>query len=89
MNIAEKVRFWEEQQRINAALIPRVVDSVKSLEALTRQIADANERLLVLQARLAALERGRRLDGFVRWSLLALTLAAAAAAATLALSGAS
>lgn len=89
MDIAEKVRFWEEQQRINAALIPRVVDGAKTLASLTQQLADANGRLLALQARLAALERGRRADALVRWGTLALSLGAAAVAIALTLRGVS
>ena len=52
--IAEKVRFWEEQDRINQALIPRVIRQYELLtnhikehdnlpELFSRQLADALE----------------------------------------------
>ena len=39
--IAEKVKFWEEQQRINGLLIPRIAESVK----VTRVLSDGLESL--------------------------------------------
>ena len=47
--IAEKVRFWEEQDRINQELIPRVL---KQHEILTAHIASHEEA----RAQLAALD---------------------------------
>ena len=47
--IAEKVRFWEEQDRINQELIPRVL---KQHELLTAHIASHEES----RAQLAALD---------------------------------
>ncbi len=51
--IASKVKFWEEQQRINSLLIPRVADLVDSskktgatLEELRRAATTAEQRLL-------------------------------------------
>lgn len=51
-NIADKVRFWEEQDRINQELIPRVL---KTHELLTEHIAghhDASTQIAALEARL-------------------------------------
>lgn len=49
--IAEKVKFWEEQQRINGLLIPRIAESVKvtrvlsdGLESLRRSATEAESR---------------------------------------------
>ncbi len=39
--IAEKVKFWEEQQRINGLLIPRIAESIK----ITRELSDGLESL--------------------------------------------
>ena len=52
-NIAEKVRFWEEQDKINQALIPRVkelheivTDLHKRTANISSQIAEAEARVL-------------------------------------------
>ena len=45
-HIAERVRFWEEQDRINQQLIPRVI---RQHELLTRHISD-HEMLPVVAA---------------------------------------
>lgn len=52
-NIAEKVRFWEEQDKINQALIPRVkelheivTDLHKQTSNISSQIAEAEARVL-------------------------------------------
>ena len=51
--IAEKVKFWEEQDRINKELIPRVVkihelftDHVAGHEEASTQIAAAEARMI-------------------------------------------
>ena len=52
-NIGEKVRFWEEQDKINQALIPRVkelheivTDLHKRTSNISSQIAEAEARVL-------------------------------------------
>lgn len=52
-SIAEKVRFWEEQDKINQALIPRVkelheivTDLHKRTSNISSQIAEAEARVL-------------------------------------------
>ena len=52
-NIAEKVRFWEEQDKINQVLIPRVkelheivTDLHKRTSNISSQIAEAEARVL-------------------------------------------
>ena len=44
-DIAEKVKFWEEQQRINSLLIPHVVESSKSLESLAKELSSGANQL--------------------------------------------
>ncbi len=80
--IAERVKFWEEQDRINRELIPRVI---KGHELLTRHIEShedgdslARGQIGALEVRLAELER-RSNSRFSRWIPHAgLALAAAA-----------
>ena len=53
-DISDKVRFWEEQDRINKALIPRVI---KINELFTDHISghqDAAAHIAAVEARLAA-----------------------------------
>lgn len=52
-SIAEKVRFWEEQDKINEALIPRVIemhdmviDLQKRTDNISGQIAAAEARVI-------------------------------------------
>lgn len=52
-SIAEKVRFWEEQDKINQALIPRVIemhemviDLQKRTDNISGQIAAAEARVI-------------------------------------------
>lgn len=60
-NIAERVKFWEEQDRINRELIPRVI---KNHELLSRHIKSheegdslARDRIGALEDRVAELEK--------------------------------
>ena len=54
--IAERVKFWEEQDRINQELIPRVI---RQNELLTGHIADHEERGRQQEAELAAAKAER------------------------------
>lgn len=45
-NIAERVRFWEEQDRINQALIPRVVALYESQERLAQRMTDLTAKIV-------------------------------------------
>ena len=82
--IAERVKFWQEQDRINRELIPRVI---KGHELLTRHIESheggdplARSQIEALQARLGELEK-RSANRTLRWvSFTALALAAVALA---------
>ena len=66
-DLAEKVKFWEEQQEINDLLIPRVVGSAKAMEALTKRLTHVTDTLVAQQValdaatkRIAVLEAARR-----------------------------
>ena len=80
--IAERVKFWQEQDRINRELIPRVI---KGHELLTKHIESheggdslARSQIEALQARLAELEKQSE-NRTLRWvSYAALALAVVA-----------
>ncbi len=80
--IAERVKFWQEQDRINHELIPRVI---KNYELLAKHIESHEEgdslaraQIGALEARVAELERpfGRGLVSWVPYAGLALALVA-------------
>ena len=80
--IAERVKFWQEQDRINRELIPRVI---KNHELLAKHVEShedgdslARDQIGALEARVAELERpfGRGLVSWVPYAGLALALAA-------------
>ena len=48
--IADKVRFWEEQDRINQAIIPRLLKMHESLDRLSRNRELTVERMTALEA---------------------------------------
>ncbi|MCZ7558522.1 MAG: hypothetical protein M5R41_19205 [Bacteroidia bacterium] len=50
-NIAEKVRFWEEQDKINLALIPRVIELHESVCELHKRTADITGQIAAAEAR--------------------------------------
>ena len=65
--IADKFRFWEEQDRINKELIPRVI---KQYELFTQHVEtheSASSHIAALEARLA--ERDRMLRSIRRRAL--------------------
>lgn len=47
--IAEKVRFWEEQDRINKAMIPRVLKTHDLIADLTTNIGGYSEKIIELE----------------------------------------
>jgi hypothetical protein len=50
-NIAEKVRFWEEQDKINQALIPRVMEIHGVVRDLSKRMGDINSQIAAAEAR--------------------------------------
>ncbi len=50
VSIVEKVRFWEQQDRINQALIPRFLETHDLVVSIAEQLANFNERLTSCEA---------------------------------------
>ena len=80
--IAERVKFWQEQDRINRELIPRVI---KSHEVLTRHVEShedgdslARTQIEALEARVAELETrcANRVSRWLPYAALALAVVA-------------
>ena len=51
-SIADKVRFWQEQDQINQALIPRVVKLHDTVAELSRQLEGIPTTLAAMESRL-------------------------------------
>lgn len=51
-SIAEKVRFWQEQDQINQALIPRVVKLHDTVAEISRQMEGTPTLLAAMESRL-------------------------------------
>ena len=51
-SIAEKVRFWQEQDQINQALIPRVVKLHDTVAEIARQMEGTTTLLAAMESRL-------------------------------------
>lgn len=51
-SIEEKVRFWEEQDKINQALIPRVMEMHDIVTALHKRTANINSQIAAAEARM-------------------------------------
>ena len=80
--IAERVKFWQEQDRINRELIPRVI---KSHEVLTRHVEShedgdslARTQIEALEAQVAELETrwANRVSRWLPYAALALAVVA-------------
>ena len=50
-SIGEKVKFWQEQDRINQALIPRVLKVHNSVTELAKGIEGVSEHIVLAEAR--------------------------------------
>ncbi len=80
--IAERVKFWQEQDRINHELIPRVIKNhellAKHIESHEEGDSLARAQIGALEARVAELERpfGRDLVSWVPYAGLALAIVA-------------
>lgn len=49
--IAEKVKFWEEQDKINQAVIPRIIEINDSLKNLVKQLGEVDKKIAVSESR--------------------------------------
>lgn len=77
-NIAEKVRFWEEQDRINQALIPRVMEMHEALCDLHKRTANISEQIAAAEARMFKRIRSSNDIRLVAYASLALAATACA-----------
>lgn len=50
--IAERIKFWEEQDRINKALIPRVLKNHDLIVELSQQTSKITETISVVESRI-------------------------------------
>ena len=55
--IAERVKFWEEQDRINKAIIPRILKNHDLIAELTKQVTSFSELAAQTESRIAASEK--------------------------------
>ena len=83
-HISEKVKFWEEQDRINTALIPRVL---KQHELFTSHIEghqDSNMIISAMEARMnTTMKTTQRRFMLISGASLCISILALAAAVTL------
>lgn len=50
--IAEKIKFWEEQDKINQAVIPRIIEMNESLKYLINQIGEVDKKIINSESRI-------------------------------------
>lgn len=50
--IAEKVKFWEEQDKINQAVIPRLIEMNDSIKNLAAQLGEVDKKIAVSESRI-------------------------------------
>jgi len=68
--IGEKVRFWEEQDKINQAIIPRILELHEKVIELSKQFSKSSEQLAAIESRMI-----ERIERKIRVSYAALFLA--------------
>jgi len=56
-NIAEKIKFWEEQDKINQAFIPRVIEMSESLQNISKQSLKNSTKVTDQAAKIDQLEK--------------------------------
>ena len=59
-SISDKVQFWEEQDRINQALIPRVLELHEAVRDLHKRTADVSGQIAAAEARVLQRIQSRR-----------------------------
>lgn len=57
INIAEKVKFWEEQDRINKAIIPRVLKNHDLIAELSEKLTEYTDTIISLEVKIKNLQR--------------------------------
>ncbi|MEG0855807.1 MAG: hypothetical protein RSG52_04915 [Terrisporobacter sp.] len=57
LKIAEKVKFWEEQDRINKELIPRVLKNHDLITQMSSNISKYTETIIKLEQKIDKLEK--------------------------------
>lgn len=50
--IAEKVKFWEEQDKINQAVIPRLIEMNDSIKNLATQLGEVDKKIAFSESRI-------------------------------------
>jgi hypothetical protein len=50
--ISEKVKFWEEQDRINQAVIPRIIEMNEALNRLMVLVSQFDDKIAASESRL-------------------------------------
>jgi len=73
-NIAEKVKFWEEQDKINQALIPRIIEMNERLKELVERTTNIDERIAASESRVIQRYRPLRVSVYIAISLSALAI---------------
>lgn len=51
-SIAEKVKFWEEQDKINQAVIPRIIEMNDSIKNLASQLGEVDKKIAMSESRI-------------------------------------
>jgi len=49
--IAEKVKFWEEQDKINQAVIPRLIEMNESIKNIAMQLGEVDKKIAFSESR--------------------------------------
>jgi hypothetical protein len=55
--IVERVKFWEEQDRINKSIIPRILKNHDLIMDITKQVSSFSEVIAKYESKLIAVEK--------------------------------
>lgn len=55
--IAEKIKFWEEQDRINKATIPRILKNHDLIMDVTKQVSSFSEAIAKSEAKIVSVDK--------------------------------
>ena len=56
IKIAEKVKFWQEQDQINKAIIPRVIKNHELISEISKQSSEYFERIAIIDQKSTVLK---------------------------------